>query len=395
MGREAESVLIVGASIAGMGVATELREAGFAGPVTLADAQPHLPYDRPPLSKSFLVDDLALPETIALEPRESLEANGIALALGRRAAELDAGARSVRFDDGTVLQADRIVIATGARARAFPADRCRGHIWCIRNLDDALGLRTAIRGRASIAVIGGGFIGAEVASSARARGLEVDIFEALQMPFQRIVGPDVAGRLLDLHIAAGVRMHCGLGVDSVDVDAGGASIRLQDGQAFGSDLVVAGLGAIPNLEWLGTSGLVIDDGIICDDFGRTSAPYIHACGDVSVWRDPVTGFGQRYEHWTSAKEQARIVARHIAGVPGETWAEHVPYFWSDIHSRRFQVLGSPAPGDEIRLAFESPEKGAFVAEYWRGGRLAAVAGLAAAARTMRYLGQLKSQLQPA
>jgi NAD(P)H-nitrite reductase large subunit len=336
---------------------------------------------------------MAMPESIALQTEDALRSQDITLSLGKRAIALDPSAMTVTFDDETTLAADRIVIATGARARQFPAQRCSGHIWSIRDLDDALNLRRVMREGARIAIIGGGFIGAEVASSARKLGLDVDIFEALQMPFQHIVGAEIATRLLQLHIDAGVEVHCGVGVDSVEVSDTGARIALQDGQDHSADLVVAGLGAIPNTEWLVTSGLGLDNGVVCNHLGETSHPRIYSCGDVSAWRDPVTGLNHRYEHWTSAKEQARIVAQHIAGTEAESWSEHVPYFWSDIHGKRFQVLGSVEPEDELRIVFEDPERGPFVAEYWRGGRMTGVAGLAAAAKTMRYLAQLKAQLQ--
>ncbi len=388
-----ETVAIIGASIAGLGVATELREEGFTGEIVLTDSQPHLPYDRPPLSKSFLVDALAMPESIALESEEAIKNNDITLLLGKRAVGLDTDAMTVRFDDDSTLKADRIVLATGARARQFPAARCKGHIWSIRDLDDALELRDAMRKGQRIAIIGGGFIGAEVASSARKLDLDVDIFEALPLPFERIVGPRIAERLLTLHADAGVRVHCGVGVESVEVDVNQARMTLQDGTSHTADLVVAGLGAIPNIEWLASSGLEIDNGIVCNHLGETSRAHIYSCGDVSAWRDPLSGLRHRYEHWTSAKEQARIVAAHIVGTDAESWSEHVPYFWSDIHGKRFQALGSLAPEGDVRFVFEDPERGAFVAEYWRGGKLTGVAGLSAAARTMRYLAQLKAQLQ--
>ncbi len=382
-----DSVLIVGASVAGIGAANELRRCGFSGQITLVDAQHHLPYDRPPLSKAFLLEQPASP-SLQFHDRDHYVQAGIDLVLGKAVTELDADRRTVRLESGEQLAADRIILATGARARPFPANRCSAPIHLLRDLADASALRAALRRGNRLAVIGGGFIGAEVASSASALGLEVVIVEAASLPFARVFGEDIAGRIAALHALAGVELVCGATVDYVEDADGRRRLLLANGRRIEADVVVAGLGALPNVEWLALSGLRLADGIVADEQGRTNAPGIFAAGDVAAWLNPLTGSCERHEHWTAAREQSRIVAQAIAGGGSTFWAEFVPYFWSDLHGVRLQLLGSAQGADEVRLVHEDPARRGFVAEYHRDGVLIGVVGCNAAAKTMRYMPQL-------
>lgn len=388
----AERVLIVGASVAGVGAALELRRCGFAGEIVLADGQAHVPYERPSLSKAVLADP-AVTGAVPLHAAEHYATLGIALKLGACAVRLDAERRSVDFDNGERLDADYVIVATGARARLFPSNRNDGDIWTVRDADDATGLRARLSAGTRLAVIGGGFIGAEVASSARTLGANVTIFETAALPFQRILGAEVASRLAQLHLAAGVRLHCNAAISRVRRLGGKQSLEAADGSVVTADVVVAGLGSMPNLEWLADSGLLISDGVVCDAAGRTSFDGIFAAGDVANWLNPRTGVHKREEHWTSAREQGRIVAQHVAGDVETEWADFVRYFWSDMHAKRIQVLGTPEQADAMRFAYADPATGAFVAEYGRDGVLIGVAGCNAAGRTMRYLA--KFPLAPA
>jgi NADPH-dependent 2,4-dienoyl-CoA reductase/sulfur reductase-like enzyme len=382
-----DSVVIVGASVAGVGAANELRRCGYGGKVTLVDAQVHLPYDRPPLSKAMLKGEME-PATLQFHNREHYAQAKIELRLGSAVRRLDTQARSLVLDSGEQLAADHIIIATGARARPFPADRCAEGVHLLRDLDDAQRLRARLDRSKRLAVIGGGFIGAEVASSAVSLGLDVVVIEAAALPFERILGRKIAARLAELHTQAGVELLCGIAVDRIENTNGQQVVRLADGRGIGADIVVAGLGSLPNVEWLASSGLKLSNGIICDGQGQTSAPGISAVGDVAAWLDPFTGLHERHEHWTAAREQARIVAQSIASEVTSDWRAFVPYFWSDLYGVRVQMLGSALAADDIRIVHEDQKKRAFMAEYHRGSELAGVVGCNAGAKTMRYMSRL-------
>lgn len=383
-------VLIAGASVAGVGLANELRRYGFKGSIMLVDCQEHMPYDRPPLSKSALLD-AAADAGLAFHETGHYERLGIELRLSTRIAALDAPGMTLLPESGEPLTGDAIVIATGARARSFPTELTDTPIATLRDLGDAVALRRVLRPGTSLAVIGGGFIGAEVASSACKAGLAVTIIEAMEMPFLRVMGREVAQELISLHRQAGVSLHCGVTVERIWRDAAGRHcLELSDGGAVEAELVVAGLGALPNVEWLASSGLETRNGVVCDSRGLTSAPGIYAAGDVASWLNPRTGMHERHEHWTSAREQARIIAGEIAGDSSRRWYDFVPYFWSDMHGKRIQLLGTAGAAAAVSIAYRDPAKGAFLAEYRRDGRLQGVAGCNAGARIMRYLPQLEA-----
>ena len=382
-----ETVLIVGASVAGLGTANELRRCGFAGRILLSDAQDHLPYDRPPLSKSFLH-----PETSwsAFHEAAYYQDQGIELLLGASAASLDVSAGRVFFEGGKAVKADAIVVATGARARRLPASITSPGVQVVRDLNDAVRLRGEMRPGRSLAMIGGGFIGAEVASTARKLGLDVTIVDTLALPLSNVLGEAVARRIAELHASTGVHLRLGAAVRLISSNHGRYRVDLADGQALEVDIVVVGLGSLPNVEWLADSGIVVSDGVVCDDHGRTGLPGVFAAGDVAAWYDPATRKPVRHEHWTAAREQGRIVAQSIAGTDGALWTDFVSYFWSDIHGRRIQLLGSTTEADQVEFAFDNPVTGAFVAEFSKQGKLIGVAGCNAAAKVMRYSERLKA-----
>jgi NADPH-dependent 2,4-dienoyl-CoA reductase/sulfur reductase-like enzyme len=380
-------VIIVGASVAGVGLASELRQLGFRGDIVLIDAQRRLPYDRPPLSKSFLLSETQT-DAIQFFPDEYYRDQSIELRLGARVVSLDPGHRTVELETGERIAGDVVVVASGARARQFPCSDPETTIWTVREADDAIALRKHLVAGARLGLIGGGFIGAEIASSARELGLRVTIFEAAALPFHHIVGPEIATRLSTLHNDAAVKLICGSPIGAVQKQGDTFLIDTKDGVRHVFDVVVAGLGSLPNVEWLSGSGIGLDGGVVCDECGRTSVEGVFAVGDVARWYNPSKGIHIREEHWTSARVQARIVAQQIAGTKPDPWSNSVPYFWSDMYGKRIQVLGRPNAADNVRIVYENFERGAFVAEYWRGDQLAGVAGCNAAAKTMRYLARL-------
>jgi 3-phenylpropionate/trans-cinnamate dioxygenase ferredoxin reductase subunit len=387
-----ESVLIIGASVAGVGAANELRRCGFSGSIALVDAQAHLPYDRPPLSKAALQCELEH-AGLQFHDRDHYTRLRIDLHLGSAAQRLDLDARKIVLESGQQLAADSIIIATGARARPFPLDRCGGAVHLLRDLDDAVRLRAGLKRGGRLAVVGGGFIGAEVASSAAGLGRDVVVIEAARHPFERVLGHEIAVRVAGLHAEAGVKLLCGVAVDRVEPTDIGQSVVLADGRRVDADIVVAGLGSLPNVEWAASSGLKLSNGIVCDQQGWTGVPGIFAAGDAASWLDPLTGLHERHEHWTAAREQARIVAQSISGEVISPWRTFVPYFWSDMYGVRLQVLGSSFGADNTRIVHEDSAKRAFIAEYYRSGELTGVIGCNAAAKTMRYGPKLVRRLE--
>ena len=378
-----DSVLVVGASVAGVGAADELRRCGFSGSITLVDGQAHLPYDRPPLSKAALQAEPALPD-LQFHDGDHYARLNIELKLGTAAQRLDPDTRSVLLESGERLSADRIIIATGARARPFPAGRCADMVHTLRDLDDAARLRALLQPGKRLAVIGGGFIGAEVASSARNLGMEVVVIEAAPLPFERIFGHEIAARVAALHAEAGVELKCGVAVDRIEEFGCGHQVMLGDDRRIEADIVVAGLGSVPNVEWLLSSGISLSNGVICDDRGQTGTPGVFAAGDAAAWLDPFSRRHVRHEHWTAAREQARIVAQSIVGEIETPWHSFVPYFWSDLYGVRIQMLGTVADADDIQIVHQDTGKRAFVAEYHKAGNLVGVVGCNAGAKTMRY-----------
>ncbi|RZL85359.1 hypothetical protein EEB14_54450 [Rhodococcus sp. WS4] len=373
-----DGVVIIGASVAGVGLADELRALGYSKSITLLDAQDQLPYDRPPLSKGALTGESSM-EDITFHPADHYVDADIDLRLGTRAVRLDARQRTVVLETGEEIRAEAVVVATGARARRWPQTRTACHV--VREFQDALDLRDALDTARRVAVVGGGFIGAEVASSATTLGLEVVVVEAAPRPFENRVGAEVAELLLDLHNNAGVKVIAGVAVEEID----GGVLRLADGHSrIDADVVVVGLGAVPVDEWLDDSGLTVAGGVVCDDRGRTGHPGVYAAGDVAAWPDPHTGKVRRHEHWTSAREQARIVASDIAGAEdGPKWSDAVDYVWSDQYGGRIQLLGSPHLSDDVRILDHDPSTGRFLALYGARGRLVGAVGCQAAVKVLR------------
>jgi 3-phenylpropionate/trans-cinnamate dioxygenase ferredoxin reductase subunit len=375
-------IVIVGASVAGVGVAGELRRLGYDGRLVLLSDEPHLPYDRPPLSKGLLTGEIT-PERILLRPESYYAEHDITLLTGTSATRLDAAGRRLELATGEVLTPDSVVIATGARARPLDA-ASRETLVTLRGLDDALRLRQGLQAGPRLVIVGGGFIGGEVAASARKLGLDVTMVEAAPLPLAGLVGDDVASALLRTHVDAGVHVHRGTAVERVERARGAEHVILTDGRVIEGDLVVAGLGSLPNTEWLHGAGVDISGGVRCDGAGTTSIPDVYATGDVASQYDEEQGRHVRQEHWTSAREQARITAAHILGRTAPRPAgTDVPYFWSDQYGKRIQSLGRPGDADEMHVVHGSLDEDSFVTVYGRAGRLIGAVGYNAAARLMR------------
>lgn len=324
-----DGVAIVGGSVAGIRTARALREHGYAGPVRVVEAEAEIPYDKPPLSKGSVEDDAHVPLITA----EEADALGVDLLLGRRAVALDADRRRLTIDDGTVLTFDHLVIATGLTPRRAPYDVAGVHV--LRTLADARALRAALARAQRVLVIGAGFIGAEVAAMARRHGVGVTLVDPAPVPMGRVVGAGLGERFADLHRRHGVDTRFGTTVTTLDRSGAGYRAELSDGTAVEADEVVVGIGSEVNVGWLAGSGLVVGNGVLCDDRGAAvGAPGIHAVGDAACWG------GVRVEHWTSAVEQAVCVARTIVDPDSPTAPEPVSYVWSDQYDWRIQLVGT-------------------------------------------------------
>lgn len=382
-----DDVVIVGASVAGVSTADSLRNAGFQGRIRLIDAEDVEPYDKPPLSKQCLGPTGAL-HPVALRKPEHYEARRIELELGRRVVGFDAASRTLRFDDGEQLSAGAVVIATGARPRMLsvgdlPGDRLAG-VYVVRSLADAAAIRDELAAGPRLVVIGGGFIGLEVASSARTRGLDVTVIEMAARPLAAALGDAPGAAMTAMHRDEGVQFVTGIGVDRLEGSGRVERVRLADGRTLPADLVVLGLGVVPAVDWLRGSGVDSSAGIVCDCYGRTARPGVYAAGDAASWADLRTGKPVRIEHWTTAQQHGVALGRTIADPDTPQLPPSVPYFWTDQFGVRLQSLGNLRGADEIVLKEGGWNTRDFVALYRKDDRLVGAVGANAARALMPY-----------
>jgi len=365
---EMKRIAVVGASLAGLRAAEFTRRAKFEGELVLIGDEVHLPYDRPPLSKEVLRGEWE-PERLALR-RRSYDDLNLQLVLGQRAVSLDTATREIRLEGGTVVSFDGMVIATGGQVRELHNQPRVDGIYTLRTLDDALAIRAAFASKPRVAVIGAGFIGAEVAASARQLGLEVTMIEALEAPLAQSLGLRLGRILQEAHERRGVRVRCGRRVEGFGGTDRIESVLLDDGTRVECDVVVVGIGVSPAVSWLADSGVELDDGVRCDETLASSVPGIVAAGDVASWYNPLFEERMRVEHWTNAVEQARHAVSSLLAAPGEAKPfESVPMFWSDQFDIKIQGVGRPKPTDDLVLAGGTPESEKFIALYGRAGRL--------------------------
>lgn len=427
------SVAIVGGSLAGLRAAETLRSDGFSGTIHFIGEETRLPYDRPPLSKEVLGGEMEVANA-GLISQEAFDALRLELHLGKRAVGLDAERKAVLLaGEGEVsgegagegaeaggiaaggaaaseeIAADGIVIATGARPREMPGAEGIGGVYTLRTLDDCLALKAEFETGPKVAVIGAGFIGAEVAATARGLGLDVTVIEMLATPLARVLGDAMGQVMADLHRDNGVDLRLGVGVEEVVAGESGrvASVALSDGTSIAADVVVVGIGVVPNTEWLEGSGLEIDNGVVCDET-LLAAPGITAAGDVARWPNRRFGETMRVEHWDNAIEQGIAAARRLlAGgweqsSSGEAGGEKagsgsgggesgsavpftpVPWFWSDQYDRKIQLAGRSSPDGKVEIVTGSLEERRFAAIYERNGKLVGVLGMNRPRHVMQY-----------
>lgn len=370
MSETPEKIVVVGAGLGGIRTAEALRAEGATGLVTLVGEEPHAPYDRPPLSKQILSGRLPDDRASLRAPHE-LQKLGIDLRLGSKVVDADSGA--VYLADGTRIGYDALVVATGVRPRRLPGQPDHPRLHVLRTLDDCRALRGSLRQAGKLLVIGGGFVGAEVAATARANDVDVTIVEELPVPFTRVLGGEMGAVCARLHREHGVRLECGRRVDEFVSDGSGIAVRLDDGRMLEADCGLVSIGAAVDDDWLRGLGVATGSGLECDEYGLvTGTSNIYAVGDIAAWRDSGAGDHRRIEHWTSATEQAAVVARRIAGREVTKSADLMPYFWSDQHGIKLQLVGHPERAEAVEILHDPGTVKGTVAGYFAGSSLIAV-----------------------
>lgn len=325
-----------------------LRGEGFDGRLVLVGEESELPYDKPPLSKHFLAGTWDREKVALLTPERAAEL-AVELRLGHAAQRLDVAGRRVHLDDGTALAYDTVVLATGAAARPSPWP-CESGVHVVRTLADAQALRTDLAMDAPVVVVGGGFIGAEVAATARALGRRVTVVDPMPAPIGRVVGTEIGAYFTALHHRHGVETRFGTGVESVSGQTGDLTVTLTDGSHLPAGTVVVGIGAVPNDGWLAGSGLLVENGVTCDEHCRAvDAPEVYALGDLARWYHPGHAEHLRVEHWTNAVDSAVVAAHNIVHPDDLRSHEPVEYVWSDQYDWKIQIVGRPATATRHHL----------------------------------------------
>lgn len=375
-------LVIIGASLAGLRAAQSARGAGFDGDLVMVGEERHPPYTRPPLSKELLAGEHSI-DRVHL-PCDTLDARW---RLGVSAMSVDRRRRRVVLADGDELAYDRLILATGSRARRWPgAGAGLEGLHVLRDLDDALALRAALAHRPRVAIVGAGFIGCEVAQTARKQGLDVTLIDVAATPMLPL-GPLLGEWCAELHRGHGVDLRLGTGVAALHGQGRVEAVELTGGARVAADVVVIGLGALPNTEWLAGSGLQLDPGLACDaTLSAAGDPDILGAGDIVSWPHPLAdGESVRIEHWTVAAEHGQLAGRNALASPDERKPyDAPPYFWSDQYDVKIQSLGLPGRADRVEVLESSPDRSRVVCAAERRGRLVGVIAINAARRLGSY-----------
>ena len=365
---DSRHILILGAGHAGGVAAATLRQAGFAGKITLIGSDTHPPYERPPLSKEVLAGAAPVEKTY-LRPLAFYADAGISLRLGETAVMIDRKAQRVTLASVETVPYDALLLTLGARARRLPVpggDHKR--VFYLRDIADSLALREHLQPGKRLAVIGAGFIGLEAAAVARKRGVAVTVLEVQREPIQRVAAPEIGRFLADLHRGNGVDLRTGVGAVAIEESAGELRLALSTGESLAADSALIGIGAQPNTELAHASGLAVEDGVLVDEFGRTNDSNIYAAGDVTRHWNPLLKRKIRLESWQNAQNQAIAVAKAMVG-GNEPFAE-IPWFWTDQYDVNLQMAGAPESWDSLVWRGKPAEK-SFTIFYLKDGKLVA------------------------
>lgn len=380
-------VAIVGGSLAAVHAAEVLREEGFEGEITLVSAEEHLPYDRPPLSKEALSNGVDI-EKLYLRSPQWYEDNAVTPRLGVAAKELNVRERTLRLADGADLPYDGAVLATGSRARRLPAVEGIPGAYVVRNIADAQELREKLEPGKHLLLVGAGFIGLEIAATARQMGVEVSVIDVGRAPLARALGDDVGTWFRELHTRNGVDVVCTCSVERFVPTAHGVRAELSNGSTLHADIVAAGIGAIPNVDWLEGSGLRIGNGVLTAADLSTGAPGVVAAGDIARWYNPLFDEEMRVEHWTNAVEQGRHAARTLLGA-NEVFSS-VPYFWSDHYSAKMRFVGRGTAATDVLV--EEATDTRLTAVYGRDGVVRGAVCVNAPRQLVKYRSAIRDQV---
>jgi len=365
---DSRKFVIVGASLAGAKAAETLREEGFEGEVLLLGEEPVRPYERPPLSKDYLQGKSEV-EKVFVHEEGYYDDHDIELRLSCPVQAIEPQRREVVLASGEHLSFDALLLATGAAPRrlSVPGTELEGVLY-LRDLADADRLKTSIGSATGIVVIGGGWIGCEVAASARRLGVEVALVEAGELPLERVLGPELGRFYRDVHADHGVELHLGVGVEALRGAKSVEEVRLADGSAVAGDIVIVGVGVAPRIELAEAAGLALDNGIVTDEYLATSTAGVFAAGDVANAWNPILGRRIRLEHWSSALNQGPVAAKNMLGIP--TVYDRIPYFFSDQYDVGMEYSGYATDWDEVVFRGD-PARREFIAFWLKDGRLAA------------------------
>lgn len=364
-----DSIVIVGAGQAGAQAVQSLRTGGFGGRIALVGEEPHPPYQRPPLSKKHLAGEID-DEALHLRPPSFYEQNAIDCHFGKVIEAIDREMRAVLLAGGEQLPYERLIIATGTRPRALPiAGAGLAGVVTLRKISDVEAMRPLLRAPGRVVIVGGGYIGLEVAAVARTMGHEVTVIEAQDRVMKRVVSPTVSAWFQQLHADRGVRLMLDTGITGFSGSERVTGVQLAGGGEVPCDIALVAVGAVPNDELAAACGLATADGILVDDAGLTSDPLIHAAGDCTRFHSALYGRSIRLESVQNAIDQAKAVAASILGQ--EVHYDPVPWFWSDQYAVKLQIAGLSQDHDEARTVGD-PSSGSFYVAYLGGGRLLAV-----------------------
>ena len=368
------SVVVVGGGLAGFRFALSIREGGYDGRLTIVCDEEHWPYDRPPLSKQLLSGTFQ-----EAQCRLPGSAPDVEWMLGRRAARLDRSRRVVVLDDGREVPYESLVIATGRRARTWPGTLPAAGVHTLRDLGDTAAFRASIGPDANVVIIGGGFIGCEVAATLRAEGVDVTVVDVAEFPMP-VMGAEIGERAARIHESHGVRFRLGRGVAAIEGAERVTGVLLDDGERLEASVVLVAVGSVPNSEWLDGSGLLLDRGVlVCDatctvlDENGEPVPEIMAAGDIAAWPHHHAESAVCIEHWSNARDMADLAARNILAAPRErarmASLASVPTFWSDQYNVKIKSAGFLRAADRWTIVSEDPEKPALLVEGHRGDEL--------------------------
>ena len=361
--------VIIGASHAAASLAATLRQEGWEGRITMVGEEPHPPYHRPPLSKAYLSGDKEA-DSLLIRPRDFYDAQNVELRLGVGAERIDRAAKSIALSDGSTLDYSHLALVTGALPRRIklPGSDLKG-VHYLRDIRDVDAIRGEVSAGKSAVIVGGGYIGLETAASLRAAGMQVTVLEAMSRVLQRVTCPEMSAFFTRVHEEEGVTLVTDTSVSAFTGDSALTGVACDDGREFPADLAIVGIGVLPNTVLAESADLEVNDGIVVDEFARTSDPLILAAGDCTRHYNPVYDRWLRLESVQNANEQARVAAKTIAGNPAAYHA--LPWFWSDQYDIKLQIAGLSEGYDEMVVRGDLETGRSFTLFYLRDGQLIA------------------------